>query len=136
MTVRTILIVSLVLNSALLMSVLGIVPFFLYISILAIAGLAWFIQKLLLELSDVNEDIQSLFEMLSSLQNHIESVHELEMFYGEETLAELLQHTKDMVSYVEDYKDKYSAELEEELEQPEEELEQPEENELDDSHRG
>jgi ABC-type multidrug transport system fused ATPase/permease subunit len=120
MTTRIILIVSLVLNSALLMAVLGIVPFFLYISILIIAGLSWFIQKLLFELSDVNEDIQNLFDLLSSLQQHIESVHELEMFYGDETLGELLRHTKDMVSTMEDYKDKYSTISEFETEELEE----------------
>ena len=127
MIIRIILIVSLVLNSALLMSVLGIVPFFLYISILVIAGLSWFIQKLLFELSDVNTDIQNLFDLLSSLQEHIESVYELEMFYGDQTLSDLLQHTKDLVIVLEDYKDKYSPVPEDEMEELEEETEELEE---------
>ena len=42
------------------------------------------------------------------------------MFYGYETLGELLRHTKDMVSTMEDYKDKYSTISEFETEELEE----------------
>jgi len=40
-------IISGVLNSILLMSVLGVVPFFLYLSIIVIIGLGWFIYNLM-----------------------------------------------------------------------------------------
>ena len=114
MTVRIVLIVSLVLNSILLMAVLGPVPFFLYLSVLLNIGLAWFVRNLVVELSDVNEDLNQLLDTMSSLQNHIEAVHELEMFYGDQTLEGLIQHTKGVVSDIEFYKEKYSSDLEEE----------------------
>ena len=114
MIVRVVLIVSLVLNSILLMAVLGPVPFFLYLSVLLNIGLAWFVRSLVIELSDVNEDLNQLLDTMSSLQNHIEAVHELEMFYGDQTLEELIQHTKSVVSEIEFLKEKYSSELEDE----------------------
>tara|TARA_R100000008_G_scaffold86839_1_gene81980 strand:+ start:3550 stop:3933 length:384 start_codon:yes stop_codon:yes gene_type:complete len=114
MTVRIVLIVSLVLNSILLMAVLGPVPFFLYLSVLLNIGLAWFVRNLVVELSDVNEDLNQLLDTMSSLQNHIEAVHELEMFYGDQTLEGLIQHTKDVVSDIDFYKDKYSSDLDDE----------------------
>ena len=114
MIVKIVLIVSLVLNSALLIAVLGAFPFFLYISLLVNVALGWYIANLLEDLSEVNDDLEDLFETTSSLQNHIESIHELEMFYGDQTLEELILHTKDVVSDIEFYKEKYSTDLEEE----------------------
>jgi ABC-type multidrug transport system fused ATPase/permease subunit len=114
MTLRITLIVSLVLNSILLMAVLGPVPFFLYLSILLNAGLIWFVRNLINELSDINKDMEELLDTTASLQNHIEKIYELEMFYGDQTLEELIQHTKSVVSEIEFFKEKYSSELEEE----------------------
>ena len=114
MTLRITLIVSLVLNSILLMAVLGPVPFFLYLSILLNAGLIWFVRSLINELSDINEDMEELLDTTVSLQNHIEKIYELEMFYGDQTLEELIQHTKSVVSEIEFFKEKYSSELEDE----------------------
>ena len=114
MTLRITLIVSLVLNSILLMAVLGPVPFFLYLSILLNAGLIWFVRNLINELSDINEDMEELLDTTASLQNHIEKIYELEMFYGDQTLEELIQHTKSVVSEIEFFKEKYSSELEDE----------------------
>ena len=114
MTLRITLIVSLVLNSILLMAVLGPVPFFLYLSILLNAGLIWFVRNLINELSDINEDMEELLNTTASLQNHIEKIYELEMFYGDQTLEELIQHTKNVVTEIEFYKEKYSSDLEDE----------------------
>ena len=114
MTLRITLIVSLVLNSILLMAVLGPVPFFLYLSILLNAGLIWFVRNLINELSDINEDMEELLNTTASLQNHIQKIYELEMFYGDQTLEELIQHTKSVVSEIEFFKEKYSSELEDE----------------------
>ena len=114
MTLRITLIVSLVLNSILVMAVLGPVPFFLYLSILLNAGLIWFVRNLINELSDINEDMEELLNTTASLQNHIEKIYELEMFYGDQTLEELIQHTKSVVSEIEFFKEKYSSELEDE----------------------
>ena len=100
-------IISVVLNSILLMSVLGIVPFFLYLSIIIIICLCWFIYNLMNRLEDVTEDIEELFVGFYDLSEHLQSIHELEMFYGEPVLQDLIEHTKKVVQDIEDYKEMY-----------------------------
>jgi len=100
-------IISGVLNSILLMSVLGVVPFFLYLSIIVIIGLGWFIYNLMNRLEDVTEDIEELFVGFYDLSEHLQSIHELEMFYGEPVLQDLIEHTKKVVQDIEDYKEMY-----------------------------
>ena len=105
-------IISGVLNSILLMSVLGIVPFFLYLSIIIIICLCWFIYNLMNRLEDVTEDIEELFVGFYDLSEHLQSIHELEMFYGEPVLQDLIEHTKKVVQDIEDYKEMYDQGVE------------------------
>ncbi len=107
-------IISGVLNSILLMSVLGIVPFFLYLSIIIIICLCWFIYNLMNRLEDVTEDIEELFVGFYDLSEHLQSIHELEMFYGEPVLQDLIEHTKKVVQDIEDYKEMYDQGIEDE----------------------
>lgn len=105
--IRTFLIVSTLLNSVLLMSVLGIVPFFLYLSILVIIGLGWFVYSLLNKIEDMTEDQNELFVGFYEFSEHLQNVHELEMFYGEPVLGELIEHTKKIVQDIEEYRELY-----------------------------
>jgi hypothetical protein len=105
-------IISGVLNSILLMSVLGVVPFFLYLCIIIIIGLCWFIYNLMNRLEDVTEDIEELFVGFYDLSEHLQSIHELEMFYGEPVLQDLIEHTKKVVQDIEDYKEMYDQGVE------------------------
>ena len=105
-------IISGVLNSILLMSVLGVVPFFLYLCIIIIIGLCWFIYNLMNRLEDVTEDIEELFVGFYDLSEHLQSIHELEMFYGEPVLQDLIEHTKKVVQDIEDYKAMYDQGVE------------------------
>ncbi len=105
-------IISGVLNSILLMSVLGVVPFFLYLCIIIIIGLCWFIYNLMNRLEDVTEDIEELFVGFYDLSEHLQSIHELEMFYGEPVLQDLIEHTKKVVQDIEDYKEMYDQGIE------------------------
>lgn len=105
--IRYFLIVSIILNSILLMSVLGIIPFLLYLSVLTNIGTGWFIYSLLNRIEDITEDQEELFSGFYELSEHLESIHELEMFYGEPVLKDLIDHTKKVVQDIEDYKTMY-----------------------------
>jgi len=70
---------------------------FLLSFILNIIGL-FYIRWLLKTIRVINEDIINLSDMLSDFSQHIGSVYELEMFYGDETLHGLLNHGKDLVT--------------------------------------
>ena len=62
-------------------------------------------------LEECNEDIESLLETVGNLGNHINSVHEMEMFYGEPTIQGMMEHIEEVTQEIEEYKFKYSNEL-------------------------
>ena len=44
----------------------------------------------------INEDVTTVSLMINDFAEHIKGVHELEMFYGDETLASLMKHSKEL----------------------------------------
>lgn len=120
---KIILYVSIALNGTLLMILFGIIPFFLYLSILANLGLAWFIKKVLERDNDFEEEIVEIVSKVENFSEHIESVHELEMYYGDENLRSLIEHSAELVNDFIDFQESfYNVEIE-----PEPELEDDEE---------
>ena len=51
----------------------------------------------IVRLLSVAEELYDLREMSNSLSNHLESVYQLEMFYGDETLKSLMDHSQSFV---------------------------------------
>ena len=43
-------------------------------------------------ISTINEDIGNITEIVQDFSEHVKSVHELEMFYGDQTLKSLMDH--------------------------------------------
>jgi hypothetical protein len=43
--------------------------------------------------------------MSNSLVNHLQGIYEMEMFYGDETLQYLMDHTRSIRDILEDYED-------------------------------
>ena len=115
---KIILILSLIINSVLIMFVTGPLPFLLFLSVLINAGLFWVSLRLFARLEESNEDVQSLLEAVGNLGNHISSVHEMEMFYGEPIIQGMMEHIEEVTQEIEEYKFKYSNEyVEEEYEE-------------------
>ena len=52
----------------------------------------WYFRNLVSRLSFVSENLGVLVEETVSFRNHLESVHELEVFYGDETIGGLIRH--------------------------------------------
>jgi len=111
--IRYALIASMVINGILIAAVVGIMPFVLYLSALIHCAAFWYLRILLNEMNQYNKDIVSLLETCQSLQDHIESVHEMEMFYGEPVLQEMIDHTRQVNDEIEYYIQKYLSEEEE-----------------------
>tara|TARA_A100001011_G_scaffold345405_1_gene381068 strand:+ start:95 stop:322 length:228 start_codon:yes stop_codon:yes gene_type:complete len=42
----------------------------------------------------MNEDISSIQILINDFSTHLNSVNEMEMFYGDETLASLMEHSR------------------------------------------
>ena len=110
---KIILIVSMVMNGILLAAVLGPLPFLLYLSAIMHVASFWYLTVLLKELNDYNRDVIEIATTCQQLQSHIESVHEMEMFYGEPVLQELIDHTRQVNDEIDFYANKYILDEEE-----------------------
>ncbi len=114
-TIKYVYYISVILNGILLMLLFGIVPVLLYLSALINIGLVWYIRKILIKNNYLEEDIITVSEKLNLFADHLESIYELEMFYGDETLETLLDHSKELINDFVDFQIQH-FEAEEELE--------------------
>ena len=67
--------------------------FFIVSSLINII-LMFYVRWLLKNIVIVDEDVESLSLLISDFSQHLNSVHELEMFYGDETLGALMELAK------------------------------------------
>jgi len=79
----------------------------LILSVLLNIFLVWYTRRVILELMDVSENMQILTEEVVSFDSHLNSVHELEIFYGDATLGNLIRHSKALVDTLEDFVELY-----------------------------
>lgn len=61
-----------------------------------------------------NENVIVLEEKLTTFDQHLNSVYELEMFYGDDTLESLIKHSKQLLLDVQEFYDNFSLDQEEE----------------------
>ena len=83
-------------------STIGII-FFAIIFVISI----WANIFLLRRLMHFSEVVDSLLYSLGEYKNHLDSVLGLELYYGDETLQNLLEHANDVVNELNDFKNKY-----------------------------
>ena len=91
---------------------------FLIISLFLNIFLFWYCRNLMISLYDVSENMQTLVEEVLAFDAHLDNVHEMETFYGDETLGELLRHSKGLTETLEDFAEIYTLfdqEIEEQL---------------------
>lgn len=60
-----------------------------------------YIRWLLRTLAAINEDIENLGSIVIDFTTHVKSVHDLEMFYGDETLKSLTEHGNKIIETLE-----------------------------------
>ena len=65
----------------------------LAVSLGANVVLYWFSREQARRLSIVSENISDLVEVVENYKEHLTKVYELDAFYGDETLAFLMEHT-------------------------------------------
>ena len=92
------------------MTLFGVMPFLLYLSVLLNLGMAWLVKKSIDRSRDILEDMDSVLKSTYDLQIHLQSIYQLEMFYGDETLRDLVQHMLETNESIEELQEKYSLE--------------------------
>ena len=65
----------------------------------------YYIRTLLGKLFFVGENLSDLTQMITSYRNHIKAVYSMEMFYGDETLKHLMDHTSSLHEVLEEFED-------------------------------
>ena len=78
----------------------------------------WYTRKLLEKLSLFTEGVIDFRVKLKQLSTHLESVHQLEMFYGEPVLQRLIEHMKLTVIEIKMFSDSFIISEGEEKEEP------------------
>ena len=87
---------------------------FLLLSLCMNIVLIWYSRKLTKQFLFFSENIEGLEGALTSFDEHLKGVHELEMFYGDDTLGSLIEHSRAIVGTIQEFSDSFILEEEEE----------------------
>ena len=79
--------------------------------------LAFYVRWLIVGLKEQSSQIEENNDVVIRFVEHVKSVHELEMFYGDENLQKLITHGKEVVSYFENLDFLIDEEIEEDLDE-------------------
>ena len=81
---------------------------FLILSVVVNVLLLWYIRKMLAQLLSVSDNMGGLVEDLASYQNHLQQLYEMEMYYGEPSIKELIVHSRQIIDHVKEFSDVYN----------------------------
>ncbi len=63
--------------------------------------LSFYVRWLLQQLEQANVNMSEINIMMSNFAEHLTSIHEMEMFYGDQTLKSLMDHARAIIDQVE-----------------------------------
>tara|TARA_Y100000310_G_C20100655_1_gene542545 strand:+ start:212 stop:538 length:327 start_codon:yes stop_codon:yes gene_type:complete len=86
----------------------------LIISIALNVFFAFYLRWLLKNFTFLSENVYNLLETVETFSDHLSGVYELETFYGDDTLQNLLTHAKQVVDEIKVYKEIYTITNDEE----------------------
>ena len=77
----------------------------LTISLLANAGLFWYIRSIVGRLLYISQNLSDLITLVTVYKKHLKALYDTEMYYGDETIKHLIEHTNSLLDLLEDYED-------------------------------
>ena len=86
----------------------------LTLSVIINIGVFVYARYAIVQLLSVSEELGDLQQMINSFAEHLNSIYELEMFYGDDTLESLIKHSKQLLLDVQEFYDNFSLDQEEE----------------------
>tara|TARA_R110002110_G_scaffold17904_1_gene75820 strand:- start:131 stop:544 length:414 start_codon:yes stop_codon:yes gene_type:complete len=92
------------------------------------AFLFWFARKSSSRLTIVASNIDEIMTALENFESHLETIYEMETFYGDETLHGVLKHARGLVEFLSEFEDIYEL-LDEFPDEADEEWEEPDDRE-------
>jgi hypothetical protein len=82
--------------------------FFIFLSLFSILlniVLIWYIRKAAVDLFFVSDNIASLLAVVNRFREHLESIFGLELYYGDETIKHLIDHSNFVASEIKIFED-------------------------------
>ena len=73
--------------------------------------LFWYIKRVMGRSSLMHEVTSDMLVALEDFSEHVDQVNELPLFYGDETIKGLLNHSREIVTYTKEYRDGFVFEL-------------------------
>ncbi len=70
--------------------------------------LIWYIRKMLQKLLYVSDSIGTLMVSAKNFSTHLDRLHAMEMYYGDETLGSLIKHAKEVIEDIREFEDIYT----------------------------
>ena len=70
--------------------------------------LLWYIRQTLRRLLFASENFAWLMGSVRNFSEHLQSLHELEMFYGDTTLGHLIEHSKQLIEDMKSFEEIYT----------------------------
>jgi uridine phosphorylase len=88
----------------------------------------WYSRQITVKLAFIYDNIGDVSEIIANYRVHLKTVYSMEMFYGDETLQYLMDHTRSISTLLEEFEDKeffleeFESVEKEALDQQEEEI--------------
>tara|TARA_R110000824_G_scaffold58377_6_gene157871 strand:- start:482 stop:904 length:423 start_codon:yes stop_codon:yes gene_type:complete len=127
--IQIFLALSTVINFILMAFVVGLLPLLLSLAVVSIIIFVWYIMKLRKELASVSQDLEQFFKKIDEYEKHVDQIHGMEMFYGDQTLQGLIRHSREMINELIDIQERYFLEEEEDFDRTQKEKDPQEEKE-------
>lgn len=106
--INIIVMLSVVLNGGLLIYLFGALPFFLFFSVVInFAFIAYAVYAARLN-AKLEQDLQEIYDQIDDFTNHVENLHSLEMYYGDQNLQNLIDHSRQLINSIVDFQVEYS----------------------------
>ena len=70
----------------------------------------WYVRGLLRVMYQMTVDVQQMEDKMVEFSKHLDNVYEMEMFYGDETLGQLIRHSKEVVDSVNKFRNLFEIE--------------------------
>jgi|TARA_R110002020_G_scaffold14313_6_gene50849 hypothetical protein len=83
------------------------------VSVMLVISL-WYIRGLLQIMHQMTSDVQEMQDRMIDFSKHLKNLYEMEMYYGDETLDQLVRHSREVVDSIDDFKNLFEVENEEE----------------------
>ncbi len=80
----------------------------LVLSILINVLLVWYIRKMLTHLLYVSDNLGDLVESTVEFSEHLNDLHAAEMYYGDQTLQNLIKHSRALIAEMKQFSEVYN----------------------------